>query len=224
MNRPEFDRYAQDYDKVLAASIPEGLNEDAYFARYKIDLVAKRHPHASVRHILDYGCGAGRSLPYLRESFPDAQIWGFDVSEQSIEQAAHRMPDAHLSAHWGHIANTQFDLIIAANVFHHIPVEERQTALDNCRQVLATKGSIYVFEHNPFNPVTRHVFENCPFDANARMLTMRQATQLAETTGLRIAHRAYTLFFPKPLKLLRPLERLMQGLPLGAQYYVQLGH
>ena len=222
MNRPEFDRYAQNYDSVLAASIPDGLNEDAYFASYKIDLVASRHAPASVQRILDYGCGAGRSLPFLRERYPDADIWGFDVSEQSIEQAARRLPDATLSANWNDISSTRFDLIIAANVFHHIPVEERQAALDNCRQVLAAEGAMYVFEHNPFNPVTRHVFENCPFDADAQMLTMRQAVHLAEATGLRIANRAYTLFFPKPLKFLRPLERFMRGLPLGAQYYVQL--
>lgn len=223
MNRPEFDEFAGRYDELLADSMPESLNEDAYFASYKIDLMASRHPADTVRRILDYGCGAGRSLPYLRDRYPHAQLWGFDVSEQSISMASKRMPDAKLSADWQEIRATRFDLIIAANVFHHIPPGERPSALSDCREVLAPTGSLYVFEHNPYNPVTRHVFENCPFDVHAEMLAMRQATQLATNCSLRIRHRAYTLFFPKPLKLLRPLERFMGRLPLGAQYYVQMG-
>ena len=83
---------------------------------------------------------------------------------------------------------------------------------------------MYIFEHNPLNPVTRQVFENCPFDVDAEMLTTRQTHELALASGLRIQHSAYTLFFPKPLKILRPLERYLRWLPLGAQYYVQLAH
>lgn len=223
MNRPEFDEFAGRYDELLANSMPDGLNEDTYFASYKIDLIASRHPAERVHRILDYGCGAGRSLPYLRERYPHAQLWGFDVSEQSIAMASKRMPDATLSADWKEISTTAFDLVVAANVFHHIPLSERPAALGDCGGVLASAGSLYIFEHNPYNPVTRHVFENCPFDVHAEMLSMRQTTQLAATCNLRVLHRAYTLFFPKPLKLLRPLERFMGRLPLGAQYYVQMG-
>lgn len=223
MSRPEFDEFAGRYDELLAGSMPEGLNEDAYFASYKIDLVASRHPRNSVHRILDYGCGEGRSLPYLRDRYPDAQLWGFDVSEQSISMASQRVPDARVSADWREIRATHFDLIIAANVFHHIPLDAREAALSDCSDVLAPGGCLYVFEHNPYNPVTRHVFENCPFDVHAEMLTMRQTTQLATNSGLHILHRAYTLFFPRPLKVLRPLERFMGRLPLGAQYYVQMG-
>lgn len=224
MRPPEFDEFAKDYDSVLAASIPDGLNEDVYFAKYKIDLVAERHPARSVQRILDYGCGAGRSLPFLRERYPDAEIWGYDVSEQSIAQAAQRVPDAKLFSDWRIVKNAAFDLIIAANVFHHIPLQSREAALIGCRQAMAREGSTYIFEHNPYNPVTRHVFENCPFDINAEMLTMRQARELAQASGLRVACSAYTLFFPKPLKWLRPLEQHLQWLPIGAQYYVQLAH
>jgi hypothetical protein len=41
MSKPEFDEYARQYDQLLAATIPEGLNEDGYFAEYKIALMAK---------------------------------------------------------------------------------------------------------------------------------------------------------------------------------------
>ena len=41
MNKPEFDQYAEQYDRLMGEAIPEGLNEDGYFAEYKIALMAK---------------------------------------------------------------------------------------------------------------------------------------------------------------------------------------
>jgi hypothetical protein len=38
--------------------------------------------------------------------------------------------------------------------------------------------------------------------------------------GFSGATARYRLFFPRALRLLRPLEQFMKWLPLGAQYYV----
>ncbi len=65
MSKPEFDQYAGQYDQVLGEAIPEGLNEDSYFSEYKIALMAARMGGESPGRILDFGCGSGRSLPYL---------------------------------------------------------------------------------------------------------------------------------------------------------------
>ena len=54
------------------------------------------------------------------------------------------------------------------------------------------------------------------------MFSRRQALALAHGAGMRVLHRGYTLFFPRPLSFLRPLEPMMEWLPLGAQYYVQM--
>ena len=48
-----------------------------------------------------------------------------------------------------------FDLVFVAGVFHHIPPEERQGAADAVAAHMAPGGSLVVFEHNPYNPVTR---------------------------------------------------------------------
>ena len=81
---------------------------------------------------------------------------------------------------------------------------------------------MFLFEHNPFNPVTRHIFERCPFDADAEMLPMKEARTLADNAGLRINRCGYTLFFPRQLSFLRGLEPMLRGIPIGAQYYVQM--
>ncbi len=222
MNKPEFDQYAGQYDRMLGEAIPGCLNENAYFAEYKIALMAKLLGSRNPGHVLDFGCGAGRSMPYLDRYFQKSELWGYDVSPSSLIIAAERAPRAKLFSDWGEIADTRFDVIIAANVFHHIPVAQRLQELVNCYESLAAEGQMFLFEHNPFNPATRWIFERCPFDAGAEMLRMKEAIYLSRKAGFRSEQHGYTLFFPRPLAFLRKLEDWLTLLPFGAQYYVQM--
>ena len=214
----EFDRYADDYDRALRASLPAGMEEDAYFARYKVDYLAAASRGRDIQRLLDFGCGAGRSLEYLVSAFPQTEVHGFDPSTESLRIAAQRAPRAELTDDWQQLAARRFDIVFAANVFHHIPRAELAQWLRRCGETLAPNGRLFVFEHNPTNPVTRWVFERCPFDVDAHMIPRRELLAIARDSGLTLARGRYTLFFPKPLKLLRPLERWLGWLPLGAQY------
>lgn len=224
MNKPEFDKHAEEYDRVMGETIPEGVNEDGYFSEYKIALMAARLGEKKPARILDFGCGAGRSLPYLEQYFPEAEVWGYDVSPASLKVAFERVPRAKLFSDWNAIVGTHFDAIIAANVFHHIPPAQRQSALAQCRDALNAEGQMFLFEHNPYNPATRWIFERCPFDVDAEMFDLRTALCLAGKAGFRSEKHGYTLFFPRPLAFLRGLESWLRRLPLGAQYYVQMAH
>jgi SAM-dependent methyltransferase len=219
----EFDRFAESYDKTLKASFPAGLDEDEYFARYKIDFVGRATKNRAIDSILDFGCGAGRSLGFLASAFPQAQVAGYDPSPESIRVAAQRVPRATLSDDWDAIGQRHFDLAFAANVFHHIARDQVSPWLARCGEVLAPRGSLFVFEHNPWNPVTRRVFERCPFDVDAAMIPRPELVELGAAAGLKLKSAAFTLFFPKPLKVLRPLERWLGWLPLGAQYCLEFG-
>ena len=222
MNKPEFDQYAENYDLLLNASIPKGLNEEGYFAKYKVALMATRLKNKSPKCILDFGCGVGRSFPYLAEYFPDAELWGYDASPESLKLAKQHAPEARLFSDWLKISTIRFDVIIAANVFHHIPPLQRTFTLLQCYQSMADQGQMFLFEHNPYNPATRWIFERCPFDADAKMLSSRTARQLSQEAGFSIKQHGYTMFFPRPFAFLRRLEPYLKLLPLGAQYYVQL--
>lgn len=222
MSKPEFDKFAGEYDQVLGETIPDGLNENTYFAEYKIALMAARLKGKSVARILDFGCGAGRSLPFLKQYFPNSEVWGYDVSPESLKVASGHSPQARLFSDWSTLGDIQFDAIIAANVFHHIPVSERLPALVMCREFLSARGQMFMFEHNPYNPMTRWIFERCPFDTDAEMLNLGAALDLSSRAGYTSESHAYTLFFPKPLAFLRGLEPWLKRLPLGAQYYVQM--
>ena len=224
MSKPEFDQFAGQYDRVLGEAIPESLNEDGYFAEYKIALMAARMGNTKPASILDFGCGAGRSLPYLEQYFPDAELFGYDLSSASLDIAAKQTPRAKLFSDWNQIATRRFDAIVAANVFHHIPAAERRGALTQCRQVLAEGGEMFLFEHNPFNPLTRWIFDRCPFDVDAEMLNLKSALDLSREAGFKSEQHGYTLFFPRPLAFLRKTEPWLKRLPLGAQYYVQMAN
>lgn len=221
MEKPEFDKFAEDYDSIMDESIPDKLNEGTYFSEYKIALVAKAMQHSNVQRILDYGCGAGRGLPYLKQYFPDAEIWGYDISPASLALAHQRMPDSLLFTNWSEAKMDYFDLIVSANVFHHIPHNERLNAFKQCHDALTAHGRFFLFEHNPYNPVTRWIFERCPFDNDAAMLNMAEAMRLCYSADLPPVSHGYTLFFPRPFALLRRLESYIRWLPIGAQYYIE---
>jgi 2-polyprenyl-3-methyl-5-hydroxy-6-metoxy-1,4-benzoquinol methylase len=217
----EFDRFADSYDKTLKAALPSGLDEDQYFAQYKIDFLARAAKDRTIANVLDFGCGAGRSLGYLVSAFPQASVTGFDPSSESIRLAAQRVPAATVTDDWDVVGQRRFDIVLGANVFHHVPRDQVATWLRNCGEVLADGGSIFIFEHNPLNPVTRYVFERCPFDTDAKMIPRPELVELGKKAGLAVKSATFTLFFPKPLKVLRPIERWLGWLPLGAQYCVE---
>ena len=218
---PQFDRFATVYEDVLKASLPSSQAEDPYFAEYKVHHLARRMPKPN--RVLDFGCGIGKSLPLLRNQFGQAEIWGYDVSPDSLRLAHEVLPQARLTSQWAGLPVGQFDLILAANVFHHIPVAEQAAALRNCRSLLTPgSGRMFIFEHNPLNPVTRRVFERCPFDHDATMLPRARTLALAVAAGMRVVRTDFTLFFPRQLAWFRSLERWMGGIPLGAQYCVEL--
>jgi len=219
--KPEFDRYAAEYDRLLEEALPASDSE-RYFAEYKVLLLKKRAQGRSIRNVLDFGCGTGRSIPFLLKLFPQARVFGFDPSDECLNRARVSFPDARFESSVERFAAHSFDLVLAANVFHHIPADQRTSALSSCKNLLAEEGRVGLFEHNPVNPVTRLVFERCVFDRDAHMLPMREAKALARSAGLSICFNAYTLFFPPALRALRPLEPMLSKVPLGAQYYVEM--
>jgi len=216
----DFDRYAETYDRVLADSLGAGGDIDR-FAAYKIDEIAFRLRSSRIQRVLDFGCGVGRSLPFIAAAFPEAALWAFDPSLDSIQSAYKRESRARVTADWNEIPARGFDCVMAANVFHHIPFDAREAEMRRCAAALSCVGSLFVFEHNPLNPLTRRVFERCPFDRDATLIHRREIIRLGTLAGLRVQRAAFTLFLPFTGQLLTSLQRGLGWFPLGAQYYVQ---
>lgn len=221
----EFDRFAHEYQQQHAASIRLSGETPDFFARYKIADVADVLGRAGVgpRRILDFGGGVGNSLGHMRAAFPESEIVLLDPSSQSLEIAARRFPGQATFRHFDGetipYAEGSFDLVFTACVFHHIPENMHVGLLGEINRVLAPGGSFFLFEHNPWNPLTTHAVRACRFDENAVLIDAPEMRRRIAAGGFGGTKIVYRIFFPRILAGLRPVERLLTRLPLGAQYF-----
>lgn len=221
MGKVDFDDFADDYREILDNQIRFFEIGSDYFARYKVSVVRRLLQHQPKR-ILEFGCGIGGNIKHLLQAFPFASVVGCDLSEKCLTVAARDNPSAKffMISKEAFPDGEKFDLIFVANVFHHIIPEERSNTIKLLKQLMTTNGELYVFEHNPYNPVTRHLVNTCPFDADAHLLKPKQLARLLRDEGFSTIEKKFILFFPSFLRLLRPLERFLTYLPLGGQYVI----
>lgn len=218
---PDFSRYAKSYDAHLKASLSGSGGEVGFFAWHKVELVGRRLANVRVTTVLDFGCGPGRALPYIANRFPEAEIWAYDPSQPCTEEAKRRLPAAKVVSRREDIPTNRFDCVLLCNVLHHVPRPAQEDVLRSCRDALNARGSLFVFEHNPFNPFTRLAFDRCPFDQDAEMLRRSVTRSLAQKAGLRVVDAGYCLFLPVAFGGIYRVEDSLGWLPIGAQYYVQ---
>lgn len=223
LEKVDFDNYVDDYEKLLNEHVEFFGEENNYFAKYKIKLV-KATINSTPLNILEFGCGIGRNLKFLGEFFPKSHIYGCDISAKSLDVANKENPEIDLfllDPVEMEKNQDKFDLIFVSCVFHHINPSERKNTIQNIYNMLKKDGFIYIFEHNPYNPITRHIVNTCPWDTDAILISMKEASELFKYAGLEIIEKKYALFFPALLKSLRPLENYLGRIPMGGQYYIK---
>jgi ubiquinone/menaquinone biosynthesis C-methylase UbiE len=226
MDEAEFDKFADEYRSMHAANIRLSGEDPEYFAEYKVVDIAGELARANVvaRRALDFGAGVGYSVPFFARHLPAARVTCLDVSRKSLEVGAARHGAAAEFVHFDGRSITypdgSFDVALASCVFHHIPHDEHVSLLAEIRRVLAPDGRLFVFEHNPLNPLTRHAVNTCEFDEHAKLIPAPTMRRRAREAGFGAADVRYRIFFPHALRGLRPLEAKLTWLPAGAQYYV----
>jgi len=225
MKESEFDVFADEYERLHSHNIRASGEEPAYFANQKAEMTAWL-TSGSLREgrILDFGTGVGNSIGPLNKHFPSCALDGIDVSRRSLDVARRRFPAVASFSHFDGARipadDGTYRLGFAACVFHHIDHAEHEALLRELRRVIAPGGWLFIYEHNPFNPLTRHVVNTCEFDRNAHLLTARALKSVVRRAGFAQVRAHYSVFFPHFLRALRPLERRLGWLPLGAQYCV----
>lgn len=223
----EFDEYAHDYRSVHTQNVAKVSGKDSdYFTEYKIQEIYRRkwvRPGAS---ILDFGCGDGNSARFFRKYDPSCRYFGVDVSEESIEtaKAKYQTEGVSFCAYDGRrlpYKSGVFDVVFIACVLHHVEPEDRPGLLREIRRVLKPGGRLIIFEHNPYNPLTRRMVNTCPFDVNAKLLTSGYQMKLLDHTGFVRNRKLFTIFMPRKgfFEKLVGLEYYLAWLPVGGQYY-----
>jgi SAM-dependent methyltransferase len=165
--------------------------------------------------LLDYGCGIGTLLGLSSTRF--RSVAGYDPSADSLAFARQQAPKATFYTDENAIPDAAFDVAILSGVLHHVPPNERAGLVSRVVGKLAPGGRLFVFEHNPYNPLTRRAVRDCPFDDDAILLPPSEVRRLLEGAALAHVRQDFVLFFPRALAQLRPLEPLLRWCPLGAQ-------
>jgi SAM-dependent methyltransferase len=228
VDRVQFDKFADEYHALHAQNITITGEDPAYFIEYKIRDVHMQILPCDNRvnlRILDFGAGVGNSIPFFRRYFPSCHLVCADVSERSLEVAKRRF--GKLADYVLFTGETLpfdsgvFDVAFSACVFHHIPAVEHLLLLRELRRVLSRRpGTLFLYEHNPLNPLTVRAVNTCAFDSDAILIPSKEMRTTFRDAGYSNITVRYRVFFPRFLKLLRFLEFRLPFLATGAQYCI----
>jgi SAM-dependent methyltransferase len=210
----KFDRYVASYDSLHAANVAISGEDTDYFARYKVDCLRRKGVAKSAR-LLDFGCGIGNVTAKLVEEFVD--VHGYEPSQMSAKKARERLPNLPIYDDLPSVPDAGFSAAMLSGVLHHVVPAERRAVMSQVLQKLEPGGRVFVFEHNPYNPLTRRAVSTCEFDDDAILLFPGELRRLLRQAGFVDVKLDYIVFFPKPLAFLRSLEPRLRWLFAGAQ-------
>jgi len=233
------DGYAREVDRAVAFSgQPQGFFLDVK-ARQIEEAIRGRLGEPSAVRALEVGCGPGLMWRRLRERI--GHLWGMDLSLGCLVeagQAGEAGAEAGQIGQAGHAAQAgaraglvaadgrrapfaggSFDLVFAVCVLHHVaPGAERDALVGEMARLARPGGLVAIWEHNPWNPLTRRVVARCAFDRDAVLLSLGETRRLLRRAGLTRVESRYGLFFPWRGRGWRRAERLLAQVPLGAQF------
>lgn len=225
MSDNDFDRFKDNYHEILDESLAFSGQDTDFFAEMKarhiLDVAGRHLGSPSKLKILDLGCGVGPTESFLAPHV--GSLHGVDVGAGVLETAAKRNPTVDYKVYDGRsipFADGTFDVVFAICVMHHVKPEDRPALIREMRRVTRAGGLNMIFEHNPLNPLTMHIVNNCEFDHDAILLRQGETRGLFTEGGLSVVERRYYLFFPWRGRLLDLIERGLSWLPLGGQYFV----
>jgi ubiquinone/menaquinone biosynthesis C-methylase UbiE len=141
----EFTRWSESYDRCILQSLLFTPSHRALIKR-----IRGRFGDGPIK-ILDVGCGTGVLAARIRESLPQATVWGVDLVRGMLDKGKDRWQH-----HREHVAPVQgdserlpfasgsFDVITCANSFHHYPHQDR--AVIEMHRVLRPGGHLLMID------------------------------------------------------------------------------
>lgn len=222
----DFDEFANSYRDIHSENIKIAGADSFYFAEMKVRLL-QQFENDEIIKVLDIGCGDGATELFMQLYFSNWSVSAIDVSAKSILEAKKRaLSNASFSVFNGIEIPAQdecIDIVFVAGVLHHVDYIFHLPLVKEISRVLKNGGRVYLFEHNPLNPLTRYLVNTCIFDKDARLLKSNYTSRLLLKSGLKIKQKHFIIFFPRKgifTKLIF-LEKYLQWLPLGGQYFIR---
>lgn len=217
-----FDEYALSYDADLCRGLRWSGRGPEWFAERRVERLREyaRSLGLAPRRVVEFGCGTGNHVPFLRAAFHGCRFIGVDISRESLDVAAARFggPDVRFSTPEEYAHEGEADVVYVNGVFHHIPPAEHARWLRHLHDVMATGALLAVFDNNPFSIPARLVMRSIPFDRDAIMVNPYGFARLMRVAGFGDPRLRFHFLFPRALSCLSPIESAVSGLPLGAQF------
>lgn len=110
----------------------------------------------NVKRIMDIGCAHGKLTCALKNRFPEAEVWGSDISAGMVRHAHYRAVEQNIEIHYlqkaiedlDELEPEQFDLITFNILFHEVPLPVVDRAIANVFRLLR-KGGTFWFSDFP---------------------------------------------------------------------------
>jgi 2-polyprenyl-3-methyl-5-hydroxy-6-metoxy-1,4-benzoquinol methylase len=136
--------------------------------------------------ILDYGCGPGAFLAYLRDKFGFSHVEGLEINKDSIE-IAKRNFDLNLASHADQLQRANYDFVLLLEVIEHVPLPD--AFLRDIAAFVKPGGRILITTPAVDNVLGRFLPSHCPHftaPSHVSLFTKRALTRILERLGFRI--------------------------------------
>lgn len=220
----DFNQHKDSYVKTIENSLHFSGKEHDFFTQVKADflkyLIKKNFSNFEALSLLDIGCGHGLIHKHLKNS--NLEIVGIEVADQVIELVRQENPEISYLSYDGEklpFNDHQFDIAITICVMHHVKPDAWPSFLQEMKRVIKPGGLAIVFEHNPYNPITRYIVAHNVLDEDAVLLPSPQLKKLMRHAGFLDVKTRNILFTPFASPFFRWLDQVLGYIPLGAQYY-----
>jgi 2-polyprenyl-3-methyl-5-hydroxy-6-metoxy-1,4-benzoquinol methylase len=146
------------------------------------DLAATIASLGPYRTVVDVGCGDGLLTRLVARDQPDADVLGIDVVPPPVADEGRVRFEQLTAAALRDRAPRSFDLVLVADVLHHVPVPERTEFLAACADLVADGGILIVKEwergSNPFHALAYVSDRYVSGDATVSFLAVDEIEQL----------------------------------------------
>lgn len=228
-SRPAETRWAADPYPDYVAQVNQSIEfsglEQGFFTRGKarrmLEILRRRGQTPSAMSLIDIGCGVGLMHGLVASEF--RAVVGVDVARDALAEARRRNPRVRYREYDGlrlPVERGSFDVATALCVMHHVPPTQWASFVEEARSALRPGGWLMVFEHNPWNPLTRLAVARCPFDFDAVLIAPTRLTRLLREGGFADVHAEFLFFTPFSHAIAERLDSGLRWLPAGAQYVV----
>jgi tRNA (cmo5U34)-methyltransferase len=146
------ERFDRDVERFSNLETGQSATVDAPLT---LDLIASvaAATTPSATHLLDIGCGAGNYTLKILQHLPNLNVTLVDLSKPMLDRAVERVrpvtkgeiKTAQSDIRDLDLGDSQFDIIVAAAVFHHLREEsEWSSVFRKCHRALRPGGSIWI--------------------------------------------------------------------------------